>query len=124
MNRLISVIASIGILFAAVVEARQSPSTVAGKWDVTVTGQPTRTLELITEGEVVTGTLTKHGSQLATVRGEFKHGNLILETQARDEFLTVVVRGDGLMGTYVHEPYIKDLCYKTGVTLKRPPTTN
>ena len=120
MVRLFAVAVSIGMFWGSSVPAQHAASVVAGKWELTVTGRPTRLLELTADGASVTGTLTKDGSTTATVTGELKGNNLIFETKARDEYFTVLVDGGGMHGTYVYNGGSPETSYKTGVILRRP----
>ena len=62
MGRVIAIVGSLGVLAAVGLGAQQPASPVAGKWDVTVDRQPTRTLQLTVDGTAVAGTLTKAGA--------------------------------------------------------------
>ena len=125
MGRLIATVASIGVWLAVGLGAQQTASVVAGKWEVTVERQPTRTVELTVNGTAVTGTLTKAGSTATVeVTGEFKKVDLTFRTPERpepEEFFGVVVRDGVAQGTYVH--CVKGVCSKSGVTMKRPAKT-
>ena len=124
MGRLLGVVASAGVLVSMGLQAQQSALPVAGKWDVTVGNQPTRILELVLEGTAVKGTLTKAGStDTLPVTGEYKKFDLTFWTPEKEEFFGVMVReGSPVQGTYVH--CIKEQCWKSGVTMKRPASTN
>lgn len=126
MGRLIALAASIGVLVAVGLAAQQPASIVAGKWEVTVDRQPTRTVELTVDGTAVAGTLTKAGSTATVgVTGEFKKVELTFWTPEKpepEEFFGVVVRDGVAQGTYVH--CVKGVCSKSGVTMKRPAKTN
>ena len=120
MGRLLAVVASVGVLVSVGLQARQSALPVAGKWEVTVSGQPTRILELTVDGTAVKGTITRAGSaDTLPVSGEHKKSELTFWTPEKEEFFGVMVReGSPVQGTYVH--CIKDQCRKSGVTMKRP----
>jgi hypothetical protein len=97
MGRLFAVVASVGVL-AAGLSAQQRASAVAGKWEVTVTGQAKRL-------------------------AEYKNVNLSFWTAAKEEFFGVMVReGAPVQGTYVH--CVGDQCSKSGVTMRRPTKAN
>jgi hypothetical protein len=120
MGRLLAVVASVGVLVSVGLQAQQSALRVAGKWEVTVGGQPPRILELTLEGSVVKGTITKAGStDTLPVTGEHRKFELTFWTPEKEEVFGVMVReGSPVQGTYVH--CIKDQCWKSAVTMKRP----
>lgn len=124
MERCLAIVASIGMLAVIGLEAQQPASAVAGKWEVTVDRQPTRTLELAVDGTAVKGTLTKAGStDTVTVTGEYKRVELTFWTPAKEESFGVIVReGTPVQGTYVY--CVDGVCTKSGVTMKRPVQTN
>ena len=123
MGRLFAVVASVGVL-AAGLSAQQRASAVAGKWEVTVTGQAKRLVELTVKGTEVTGVITSATSDaMVEVTGEYKNVNLSFWTAAKEEFFGVMVReGAPVQGTYVH--CVGDQCSKSGVTMRRPTKAN
>jgi hypothetical protein len=102
-KRLAALFASAGIVASAGLGAQQTVA-VAGKWEVFIDRQPTRTLELTLDGTAVKGTLTKTGStDTVAVTGEMKKVELTFWTPEKEEFFGVVVReGAPVQGTYVH----------------------
>ena len=123
MRRLLPVVASLVVLASVGLQARQSAQSVAGKWEVTVGGQPPRILELTLEGTAVKGTISKAGStDTLPVIGEHRKFELTFWTPEKEEFFGVMVReGSPVQGTYVH--CINDQCSKSAVTMKRPAST-
>ena len=120
MRRLLSATAALSLLLMTGLTAQQS--AVAGRWDVSITGQPKRTLELTVAGTVVSGTMTV-GSSTVRVTGEFGTGTLTFRTQVRDEYFTFGYRDGAWQGTYVYSGSgSREESYKTGVTLSRPTT--
>ena len=118
MSRRLSVTSALCRVLMTSVTAQQS--AVAGRWEVAITGQPKRTLELAVDGAVVSGTMTA-GVNTVRVTGEFGTGTLVLRTQARDEFFTFGFRDGAWQGTYVYSGSgTREEAYKTGVTLNRP----
>lgn len=129
MSRLIAaIVASVGTLVSVGLQAQQTALPVAGKWEVTVDRQPTRTLELTVDGTTVNGTLTKPGSSdTVAVTGEVKKVELIFWTPEKEEFIGVIIReGSPVQGTYVYCPPGRSQanCAKSAVTMKRPTKTN
>ena len=120
MGRVLAIVATAGLAAAVGLGAQQPSSSVAGKWDVMVDGQPARTLELKVEGAAVAGTLTSaRNTTKVEVTGEFKKVELTFWTPAKEEFFGVVVReGEPVQGTYVH--CVAGTCSKSGVTMTRP----
>jgi hypothetical protein len=112
------------VLITVSLQAQRPASAVAGKWEVTVDRQSTRTVELTVDGTVVKGTLTTAGStNTVAVTGEYKKAELTFWTPEKVEFFGVVVReGAAVQGTYVH--CVNGVCTKSGVTMKRPTKTN
>ena len=120
MRRVLSVTAALGVVLITGVTAQQS--AVAGRWEVLITGQPKRTLDLTVDGAVVSGTMTA-GANTARVTGEFGTGTLMFRTTARDEYFTFGFRDGAWQGTYVYSGSgSREEAYKTGVTLNRPTT--
>ena len=119
MSRLLAVVAFAGVLISVGLQA-QSALPVAGKWEVIVGIQPTRILELTLDGTTVKGTITKaRSTETLPVTGEHRKFELTFWTPEKEEFFGVMVReGSPVQGTYVH--CIKDQCWKSGVTMKRP----
>lgn len=119
MGRLNVIVASVGIVVSVGLQA-QSALPVSGKWEVIVGIQPTRILELTLDGTAVKGTITKpRSTDTLPVTGEHRKFELTFWTPEKEEFFGVMVReGSPVQGTYVH--CIKDQCWKSGVTMKRP----
>jgi hypothetical protein len=124
MGRFLAIAIAAGIFVTVGLQAQQPASAVAGKWEVTVDRQPTRTLELALDGTAVKGTLTKAGStDTVAVTGEYKKVELTFWTAGKEEFLGVVIReGTPVQGTYVY--CVNGVCTKSGVTMNRPAKTN
>jgi beta-galactosidase/beta-glucuronidase len=126
MGRVVAIAVSISVLVAVGLGAQQPASLVAGKWDVTVDRQTTRTVQLTVDGTAVAGTLTKAGSTAtAEVTGVFKKVELTFWTPEKpepEEFFGVVVRDGVAQGTYVH--CVNGVCTKSAVTMKRAAKTN
>jgi hypothetical protein len=118
MCRLLTLTAALSLVLMTAVTAQSS--AVAGRWDLAITGQAKRTLDLTVDGTVVSGTMTA-GANTARVTGEFGTGTLVLGTPARDEYFTFGYRDGAWQGTYVYcGSGSPEECYKTGVTLSRP----
>jgi hypothetical protein len=121
-------IRSVALVFLVVapmttgISAQRPTPGVAGKWEVSITGQPARLLDLTVDGTAVVGTLTKDRSEPLKVAGELKGNNLGFKTteiEVEEEFFTLIPDGSGFHGTYSYCNKDKTTCFKTGVKLKR-----
>jgi len=117
--RSLALTVALGLALVAGLVAQQVASPVSGKWDVNVTGQAKRSVDLTVEGTAVRGSLAS-GAETAEVTGEFRDGSLSFWTTRREEYFTVGLRDGVWQGTYVDSRTQR--AYKTGVTLSRPPT--
>jgi len=117
--RSLALTVALGLALVTGLVAQQVASPVSGKWDVNVTGQAKRSVDLTVEGTTVRGSLIS-GAETAAVTGQFRDGGLSFWTSGREEFFTVVLRDGVWQGTYVDSR--TQHAYKAGLTLSRPPT--
>jgi hypothetical protein len=121
MIRLVALVFLAVVSLTAGLSAQRPAPVVAGKWEVSINGQPVRIVDLTVDAAAVTGTLTKDGSEPLKVVGELKGNNLGFKTtELEEEFFALVPEGAGFHGTYSFCNKDKTICFKKGVKLKRP----
>jgi len=96
------------LLIACAASSDAQPGSVAGKWDLTVPtphGVMTLELDLKQDDTAVAGTILNFRSARQPVKGEFKAGQLTLETTDGDELaLSATMKSDGTLAGELSTP--------------------
>jgi hypothetical protein len=100
-NQVRSLLMLVGIAILSAASASAQSSSVSGKWDITAQtphGVLTLALDLKQEGTAVTGTVLNFRNEKQPLQGDFKNGQLTLQSTQGDEMaLSATLKADGTL---------------------------